>query len=174
MTAVAPLSIRRYRPDDLDAVIDIFQRAVRLTAAKDYSPAQIEAWAQVDRGRWAARRLDHPTWLALAGAQPAGFTDLEEAGALGGHLDMLFVDPDHGGRGVARALVATVEAEARRAGLRRLFTEASITARPFFERQGFRLIADQEVERNGQRLRNFRLEKPLDSHAGRAGPGAPR
>lgn len=161
MTASNPLSIRAYRPDDLEAVIAIFERAVRLTAAKDYTPAQIEAWAQVDRERWARRRLDRPTWIALVGELPAGFIDLEEDG----HLDMLFVDPDQGGRGVARALVATVEAEGRQRGLGRLFTEASVTARGFFERCGFRLLAAQEVERNGQRLRNFRMEKTLTPKA---------
>ncbi len=87
----------------------------------------------------------------------AGFSDLEADG----HLDMMFVDPRFQGRGVATALLERVEAEARSLSLSRIFTEASITARPFFERRGFRLIAPQTVELRGQRLVNFRMEKGL-------------
>ena len=78
------LSIRSYRPDDLDAVIGIFLAAIRETAAKDYDRAQIEAWAQADRDRWAGVRLSRPTWVAMVAENPVGFTDLERDG----HLDI--------------------------------------------------------------------------------------
>ena len=38
---------------------------------------------------------------------------------------------------------------------------ASVTARPFFERHGFRVIAPQTVAKRGQSLLNFRMDKPL-------------
>jgi putative acetyltransferase len=41
----------------------------------------------------------------------------------------------------------------------RVFTEASIMARPFFERNGFQVIAAQIVEKRGQKFQNFRMEK---------------
>jgi len=47
------------------------------------------------------------------------------------------VHADHQRRGVGTALLAALEEEARRRCLTSLHTEASITARPFFERQGF-------------------------------------
>jgi putative acetyltransferase len=46
-------------------------------------------------------------------------------------------------------------------GLNRLYTEASITARPVFERHGFHVIAAQEVPARGALLRNYRMEKTL-------------
>lgn len=157
MTDGKTLRVRRYDPADLDALIALFLRAIREVAAKDYQPAQIEAWARADRDLWATRRLDRPTWVATIGGEVAGFSDLEADG----HLDMMFVHPEHQGAGVASALLAEVEAAARGQGLGRIFTEASITARPFFEVRGFRVIAGQEVERGGQRLANFRMEKSL-------------
>jgi putative acetyltransferase len=45
--------------------------------------------------------------------------------------------------------------------LSRIFTEASITARPFFERAGFQLITQQTVEHNGVSFVNCRMEKFL-------------
>jgi len=37
--------VREYRVDDLEAVVELFQRSVREVASRDYSPAQISAWA---------------------------------------------------------------------------------------------------------------------------------
>lgn len=157
MAVASDLTIRPYREGDLDAVIAVFQAAIRGTTARDYSPAQIAAWAQADRKAWARWRMDRPTWVASLGGAVVGFSDLEADG----HLDMMFVDPAHQGRGIASRLLATVEAAARADSLTRIFTEASITARPFFERRGFRLIAAQTVAIRGQALTNFRMEKLL-------------
>jgi putative acetyltransferase len=51
--------VREYRPDDLAAVAKLFQRSVREVASRDYSAAQISAWAPEppDLEAW-ARRLE--------------------------------------------------------------------------------------------------------------------
>jgi putative acetyltransferase len=138
-------------------VIGVFLGAVREIASRDYDPAQIGAWAQADREAWSARRTSRPTWVATIGGNVVGFSDLEPDG----HLDMMFVHPAHQRQGVATALLATVEAAARERALAAIFTEASITARPFFERRGFAVAARQLVEIRGQRLANFRMRKTL-------------
>ena len=147
--------IRRYEAADLDAVMSVFLRSVRGVASRDYDAGQIEAWAQVDRDVWSRRRLDRPTWVALIDDVIAGFIDLEGSG----HIDMLFVDPACQRRGVASVLLDTVENAARVQRLAVLDTDASITARPFFEKHGFQIVRSQEVALRGQRLTNFRMEK---------------
>ena len=67
------------------------------------------------------------------------------------------------GRGVGQGLYEAVEREARALGLRRIFTEASITARPFFERRGFRVVRERTVVVRGVSMTNFAMEKPLPS-----------
>ncbi|MGV1835520.1 GNAT family N-acetyltransferase [Rhizobium rhizogenes] len=158
MSSRHDIGIREYAPDDAGATIDIFLRAIREIASKDYNPAQIDAWAKVDDPAvWAQWRASRPTWMAIYEAQPVGFSDLKADGC----LDMMFVHPDHLGKGVASLLLKTVEAAARHQGHRRIFTEASLTARPFFERKGFIVLAAQTVEKRGQTLPNFRMEKTL-------------
>jgi len=152
-----PITIHVYAPSDLDAVIDIFLAAIREVASKDYSPAAVEAWAQVDREGWDRARNSRPTWIAKVGSEIVGFTDLEPDG----HLDTMFVHPAHQGKGVAHSLFDTVETAARDLGLKVIFTEASITARPFFESCGFTVLASQLVEKRGQHLRNYRMAKVL-------------
>jgi putative acetyltransferase len=155
-TADAP-TIRAYQPTDLDAVIAIFLGAIREIASRDYASAQIDAWAQVDRESWALRRLSRPTWVAIIDQLPVGFADLEP----NGHLDMMFVHPAHQRAGIASALLNAIEIAARAQGLSEIFTEASITARPFFERRGFSIVTAQLVEKRGRHLRNYRMEKFL-------------
>lgn len=155
----AAVHIRAYSEADLDALIELFAGSVRRVASRDYSPAQIEAWAPVavNREHWATRLGSRPTYVAEAGGQIVGFSDLEPDG----HIDMLFVHADHQGQGVARALLDHIHARAHEKGIDRLFTEASITARPFFERSGFEVIEPQDVELRGQTFRNYRMAKSL-------------
>lgn len=152
------LTIRPYQDADADSTIEIFLRAIREVACRDYMPAQIDAWARVeDRQEWAVRRASRPTWIVQLCGAPIGFSDLEPDG----HLDMMFVHPDHQGIGAASLLLAKVEAEARRLALEQITTEASLTARPFFERRGFVVAAPQTVEKRGQPLANFRMVKRI-------------
>lgn len=151
------IRLRRYVTEDLDAVIDVFQRAIREVASKDYDRAQIAAWSTVDRAAWEPWRLTRPTWVAVDGARVVGFSDLEADG----HLDMMFVHPDYQGIGVASLLLRQVETAAVCQGLKRLFTEASHTARPFFERHGFVVDAEQVVGKRGEWMTNFRMHKLL-------------
>ncbi|MBT7088103.1 GNAT family N-acetyltransferase, partial [bacterium] len=44
-------------------------------------------------------------------------------------------------------------------GVKRVYTEASITAKPFFEKRGFKVIKEQQVEKRGVKLTNFQMEK---------------
>ena len=157
MPSNAGLFLRPYQPTDLDAVIAVFLGAIRQIASKDYNPAQIAAWAQADRPAWQQRRLTRPTWVAVIDQMVVGFTDLEP----NGHLDMMFVHPGYQGMGVASMLLRAVEAAAAAQGLSRVFTEASLTARPFFEKRGFKVLARQRVEKRGQIFTNFRMQKTI-------------
>jgi putative acetyltransferase len=127
------------------------------SAARDYNEAQIDAWAQVERDKWALKRLSRPTWVAAIGEEIVGFADLEPDG----HLDMMYVHAAHQRKGVATALLKKVEAAATELSLPRIFTDASVTARAFFESGGFRVVAPQVVQVRGQYFANFLMEKSL-------------
>lgn len=122
---------------------------------------QIRAWApdDIDTERFGQRCETKSTWVAEHEGRIAGFLDLEPDG----HFDMLYVHPDFQRRGVARALIEHVEDAALGIGLRRLYAEVSITARPAFEAMGFRTIVPQVVTLRGESLTNYRMEKRLES-----------
>ena len=153
------IEIRDYQDADCAALADIFQRAVREIARKDYSRAQVMAWAPDGRDleMFAARLANRPTFVAEYKGQVAGFTDLDGDG----HIDMFYVNPDFQRRGVASAMLRFLAARGQSERRKRLFSEVSITARPVFERHGFKVLAYQTVETNGQALGNYRMEKLL-------------
>jgi putative acetyltransferase len=154
-----PGGIRPCHADDIDVLIDIFRASVRQIARRDYTEQQLLAWApdEIDRGAWAGRYERRPAWVAEIDGRPVGFSDLEADG----HLDMMYVHPAYQSRGAASALLAEVEREAHRQDIDCLHTHASITARPFFERRGFKLVTQQTVAVRGQSFVNYRMEKVL-------------
>lgn len=153
--------IRRYKPSDLDALIDLFRGSVRRIARRDYTEEQVIAWApdDIDREARAKRHSSKPTWVAEIDGVFAGYAALEP----NGHLDCLYVHADYQRIGVASTLLCQLEASAKEQGLTWLYSEVSITARPFFERRGFRVITAQTVALRGQQFINYRMEKLLNS-----------
>jgi GNAT superfamily N-acetyltransferase len=152
--------VREYRPNDLEAVVLLFQRSVREVASRDYSPAQISAWAPEppDLEAWARRLGTGGVFIYERNDQIAGFARVDDTGC----VDLLYVHPEVQRQGVARALFDRVISWAVSRGIRHLRSEVSITARPFFESRGFRLVRQQVVERRGVSLHNFRMERDID------------
>lgn len=92
------MHIRPYHDSDLPLLCQIFLRAVRETASRDYTPAQIAAWAQVDETRWRQKLADSIGLVAEVEHQLVGFITV-----IGTHIDLLFVSPDHGRQGIGGA-----------------------------------------------------------------------
>ncbi|MBA3312356.1 MAG: GNAT family N-acetyltransferase [Planctomycetaceae bacterium] len=151
--------IRPYRDADVDAVAAIFIAAVHEGAASHYDVAQREAWAprQIDAEYWRQRLASLVTLVAEINASPVGFLSFGR----NGHIDLLFVSPQSVRRGVASALLQSATDQLAALGVSELFTEASLVARPFFERHGFVATEEETVERRGVTLRRYAMAKRL-------------
>jgi putative acetyltransferase len=162
--------IRYYEAGDAFEITRLFYETVRSVNRTDYSKEQVEAWAPEipDHEAWHARMAGRRTLVAEEDGEVVGFAELEEDG----HLDMLYCRKDAVGRGVGSVLYGAVEREAREQEMGRIFTEASVTARLFFERQSFRVVREETVARRGVELTRFAMEKPLHSPDGEGQQGA--
>ncbi|TFC00202.1 GNAT family N-acetyltransferase [Cryobacterium sp. MDB2-33-2] len=152
--------IRPYCQADATDTLAIFLAAVTETAAADYSREQIQAWARPEArelSAWHTAMQARNSCVATVDGAPAGFSDVDAEG----HIDMMFVAPRYLGRGVARQLIGHVEARARQEQLTELTADVSITARPFFERSGFTVEAEQHPVTAGVQLTNFKMKKKL-------------
>ncbi len=152
------LRIRDYEEGDAPGIVRLFYETVRSVNRAHYSEEQVAAWAPEvpDAHGWHVRMSARLTLVAEEEGEVVGFAELED-----GHLDMLYVRNDAVGRGVGARLYEAVEREALGRGHGRITTEASITARPFFERLGFRLVREQTVRRRGVEMTNFVMEKDV-------------
>lgn len=150
-------TLRPYISADAPALMVLFRDTIRRVNVRDYTEEQVRAWApdDIEPVRWASRFEGRFVVLAEADGKPVGFAELEADG----HIDRFYVSADHQGIGVGRAMIGAVIAEGRRLGLRRLFAEVSVSAKPFFERHGFVVLAEQTVTVRGVGLTNYRMEK---------------
>lgn len=150
-------AIRPYTDGDAEALAAVFERAVRGIGARDYSPAQVEAWIGPEprADRFRAKMADgRRCWVALDGAgRVTAFVDLEASG----HIDLLFADPDVAGRGVAADLLDVVEQTARDEGMTRLYVEASEAARRFLLKRGYAVERRRDFEIRGVAIHNYAM-----------------
>ena len=153
------VTLRTYKPEDAPALLALFRDTIRRVNVRDYGPDQIRAWASddIDPTQWASRFAGRFVAVAEQSGRPVGFAELEA----NGHIDRVYVSADHQREGVGQSLLSAVVCEARRLGIARLFTEASLTARPFFERQSFVVLAPQVVTCRGAEFVNYRMERVL-------------
>ena len=147
------MKLRAYRPSDCAEIAGLFYHTVHTVNAGDYTDAQLNAWAtgQVDLDAWNRSFLAHESVVAVEDGVIVGFGDMDRTG----YLDRLYVHAAHQRRGIATAICDRLE----RAVPGTITTHASITARPFFERRGYRVVRQQQVERRGVLLTNFVMEK---------------
>jgi len=166
--------IRPYREADAAATRAIYERAVHGSAATHYSREQLDAWApQADAAglaRWGAQRGAAQTVVALEDGQAAGFSDLVDRTL----LDMLFVDPRFGRRGIGSALISAIVNLARDEGAPYVETCASMTALPVFERNGFVVVAEEAAVIRGVVLTNFRMRFDLAAAGSQVATSYPR
>ena len=150
---------RAYTSNDLAAVIRLFHDTIHAVCARDYTPKQLDAWApqELDMERWQATLLAHHTIIAEEAGIITGFGDMDNAG----YLDRLYVHKDFQRQGIATAICDRLESYLSPELIcARFTTHASITAKPFFEKRGYRVIKEQTVERCGIQLTNYAMEKP--------------
>ena len=77
----------------------------------------------------------------------------------GGYLDRLYVAADFQGRGAGSLVAGALEEYARARGAEKMTVHASLTARAFFEKRGYKVLERRRVERKGVELTNFLMEK---------------
>jgi GNAT superfamily N-acetyltransferase len=134
------------RPEHVAALPAIERAAARLFPPDVLPPALRDDAVPVEEH--AAAQAAGRLWVALSPeGRPVGFALVHAAGDAA-FLAELDVHPEHGRRGLGRALVGAVVAGARAAGLARVtlttFAHVAWNA-PFYERLGFRRLTADEL-----------------------------
>ena len=153
------IELRKFEINDAAAAVQLYFDSIHHGTGSHYDAAQRQAWAPEvpNTAAWGERLAKNITLMAVDAQGLAGFLSLQHDG----HLDLAFVRPDLIGQGVAKKLYLRIEENARAIGLTALNTDASDLAKPFFERQGWQVVATQHPVRSGVQLTNYRMTKVL-------------
>lgn len=145
--------IREYRSSDCKELTELFYNTVHMVNAKDYTKEQLDAWAtgQVDLKKWNQSLQEHYSIVAVEAGIITGFGDIDKTG----YLDRLYVHAGYQRKGIATAICNRLEAAVQE----NIVTHASITARPFFQKRGYKVVKEQQVERQGILLTNYVMIK---------------
>ncbi|MFV0503010.1 MAG: GNAT family N-acetyltransferase [Lachnospirales bacterium] len=147
--------IRRYEESDCKEIIELFNNTVHIVNAKDYTKKQLDVWTcNANIGEWNKSFMNNYTLVALYDSKIVGFGDITETG----YLDRLYVHKNYQGKGIATALCDELEKFVEYKSIK---THASITAKKFFIKKGYKIIKEQEVQRNSVFLKNYIMEKDI-------------
>lgn len=168
------IDIRRYEESDAAEVRALFVRVNRLLA-----PAHLRETFEGYIARSLAEEIgcvadyygarQGSFWVARTGGELAGMFGLEAAGEGAMELRRMYVDPDLRRRGIARAMLAFAEDEARRAGAREMVlstSELQKEALALYRNAGYRetreeIAAAASNKTIGGGIRRFHFSKAL-------------
>ena len=154
------ITIRDFQEEDAQTLWALFFNTVRNVNRRDYTEQQVKAWAQegFDSQLWLKKMLSIQPFVAELNSVIVGYSDVQPSGL----VDHFFCHHEYQGQGVGRALMTHVLKQAEAKGLNRIYSEVSITARPFYEHMGFTVVNEQQIEVRGATLTNYVMERHLD------------
>ena len=149
--------IRRVTAIDLNEITTLFRETVLSINKRDYNDEQVRVWsAAADREEnWLKKIDEHYFICAVFENKIIGFASL----ATDGYLDFMYVHKDYQERGVASLLYRYLETHAADLKLSKIYSEVSITAKPFFEKKEFVIVEKQQKILDGVEFVNYRMEK---------------
>jgi putative acetyltransferase len=153
------MKIRLFEAQDAEQIAQLFHETVREVNIRDYSSNQVRVWAPDDIHfrNWVEVCSNRFTYVADDEGVVAGFGELEP----NGHIDCFYCHKNYQRCGVGGQIYRAIETKAVELSVSSLFTEASITAKPFFHRMGFSVVKEQKVTRGGETFINYAMEKLL-------------
>ena len=157
------MDIIPYQPDDLKEVYQLFYDTIHKVNVKDYTAKQLAVWAPEipDWDKWQTRLTGAITFICRINDNIAGFGSLVDHT----YLDFLYVSFQFQRRDVATNIYSKLEEISRSNGTNFITTDASITARPFFEKMGFKVLHKQSIRKKDIVLVNYKMLKRLTNYS---------
>ena len=149
------ITIEPYYQGAEKELFEIFTTAITEICSKDYSPEQIRAWisGEYNHEQWGKKLENIQPYIATLGNKVVGYADIQSDG----YIDHFFVHGSYQSKGIGSALMKTLLSSNPQVG--RAYAHVSITARPFFEKKGFRLVKENIVTKQAVSLHNYTMER---------------
>jgi putative acetyltransferase len=150
------LVIRLAQLEDFNQIIELQTRSLKILCSQDYSWEQLESLAN-DQKHWVG--YDETIFIAEYDGRLVGFSSLLNSSP---EISGLYVTPELARKGVGTQLLAVVEKAAIKRRERFLKVVSSLTAVPFYEAKGYRLLVPSSLwTSTGVWIPCMKLEKNL-------------
>lgn len=153
------MKLRNATLEDLPAMKALYRDTILTVCRKDYTEEQVNIWSSSanKEERWLDMVVNQYVLLAEISDELVGFASLRNHN----YIDFFYVHKDFQGMGIAGELLKQLIQKATEQGTMLLSSDISKTARPFFEKQGFKVVAEQENVRQDQVLVNYKMIRHL-------------
>ena len=150
--------IGNYDKKYLKQIVELFINTVHNINKKDNSKEQLYAWAnpKYDLKTWKKRFKKSKPHLCIFEDEVVGFYEYYD-----GYIDCFYVHFKYQNCGVGKLLLTDVLELAKNENIDKIKVDVSITAKPFFEKFGFKEVRENLVKRENVELINFSMEKDL-------------
>lgn len=150
------MNIRKASLQDIDQLRQLFFDTINIINSKDYNEDQIQAWSSGAKNinGWKTKLEKQYFVVAEIEGKITGFASLKDDS----YLDFMYIHKDHQRKGIATQLFLELKKIAEKSGAKEMTADVSITARPFFEKQGFTVLKKQSVYIDETILTNFKMK----------------
>jgi len=149
------MKVRKFNNGDEDELWDLFFNTIHKVNSQNYTPLQVAVWApkDVDRDEYVKKFREINPFIALKSGKIVGYADIQSDG----YIDHFYCHHQFQRQGVGSLLFAQLEKTANENNTPKMYSNVSITAKPFFESKGFSVEKEQQIQLMDQQLKNFRM-----------------
>ena len=150
--------IYEYDKKYLKQIVELFINTIHNINNQDYSKEQLNAWANpnYDLKIWETRFEKLNPFLCILEDEVVGFCEYYD-----GYIDCFYVHFKYQNCGIGKLLLNHILRIAENEKVDKIKADVSITAKPFFEKFGFKKVKKNIVKRKNVELVNFSMEKIL-------------
>ena len=127
--------IRIAEEKDIKRITQLFYETITSVNRKDYLEEQIKVWADNAKNlkMWTDAIKEQYFLVSEIDFTIYGFASLDKNRG----VDFMYIHQYFQGKGVATQLLSAIESKAIELGFTEIWTDSSITAKPFFMKKGF-------------------------------------
>ena len=154
-------AIQLAQKEDIPMLLEVFESSIKTIASKDYSPAEIKEWLKSTKNysRWESLISEQVVFMVVKENKTVGFGSLKNSD----YIDFMYVHGQHQKQGIAQSILDALLQKAKDQGTRIITSDVSHTARPFFEKNGFSVVHQNENKRGTEVLVNFKMQLHLST-----------
>ena len=152
------MKIRFARDKDYAAIARLHRQTIRNVNSKDYPEDMILVWSsQTNAKKFRDNAKRCKRWVAVQDNKIVGFCDHNLDGEFWG----LYVHKNYIGQGIGSRLLKNAEKSLQKGGKKKNVIRATITAKDFYKKQGYKVVKKAFHVRENKRLPIFIMSKKL-------------